>query len=323
MVAAGYKQSILQQSGAVREYCFFSSLQEHSKQYEDEETEISRYKVWLDNMAFINRHNAEEHGFTVKMNKFGDLTTEEFVQFFNGHKRQKAVNSTAPVFRSSRGFVPMDTVDWRDKGAVTPVKDQKQCGSCWSFAATGSLEGQHFLKTGHLVSLSEQNLIDCSRDYSNDGCEGGRADNAFDYVIANKGIDTETSYPYHARDDLYCLFNKTWVGATMTSYKHLEQGSVTSLTEALTSIGPISVAMDASHKSFQLYDGGVYSDYECSSTRLDHGVLAVGYGTYNGSPYFLVKNSWGDDWGQDGYFMIERSDDNICGLATDAVYPII
>lgn len=298
--------------------------QENEKLYESDDVESLRYSVWKDNQVLIESHNknAEEHGYTLGMNPYGDLTAEEFSAMFNGYKMAPLTNFTRGAFKGSDNFVADDNVDWRDKGAVTPVKNQGQCGSCWAFSATGSLEGQHFLKAGQLVSLSEQNLIDCSTAEGDNGCKGGLMDNAFRYIIKNGGIDTEESYPYQAHNE-FCRFKESSIGATMTSFRDIEHGDVDALTQAVDQIGPISVAMDASRSSFHLYKQGVYKDRQCSSKKLDHGVLAVGYGTSEGTPCFLVKNSWGTSWGMEGYFMIERSSANMCGLATQASYPIV
>ncbi|XP_020631218.1 cathepsin L1-like [Orbicella faveolata] len=296
----------------------------HGKQYETDTEEEARYAIWRDNLRKIQQHNSEGHSYTLAMNQFGDLTVDEYRFFFLG-LRAHFSNETereGSHFLPPSGVTLPDTVDWRTKGYVTPVKNQGQCGSCWAFSATGSLEGQHFKKTGKLVSLSEQNLVDCSRKYGNFGCEGGLMDYAFKYIKANKGLDTEVSYPYKARDGS-CHFKSADVGATDTGFMDIQSGSESALKSAVATVGPISVAIDASHESFQFYHKGVYNEPACSSTQLDHGVLAVGYGTYQGKDYWLVKNSWGTSWGMQGYVMMTRNKNNQCGIATDASYPLV
>jgi len=178
-------------------------------------------------------------------------------------------------------------------------------------------------KKNSLVSLSEQNLVDCSTAEGNEGCNGGLMDQAFQYVIKNRGIDTEASYPYTATGPNTCEFNRANVGATISNFHDVPSGSESSLLDAAFQ-QPTSVAIDASHMSFQFYNGGVYNEPACSSSQLDHGVLAVGFGLYQGStPYWLVKNSWGTSWGLQGYIMMSRNKNNQCGIATAASYPIV
>jgi len=184
------------------------------------------------------------------------------------------------------------------------------------------MEGAKFIKTGTLTSLSEQNLVDCSTAQGNDGCQGGLMDYAFEYVIQNKGIDTEASYRYTATGPNACKFSAANIGDTISSYHDITSGSESELQTAADQ-QPVSVAIDASNYSFQLYTGGVYYEQDCSSTNLDHGVLVVGYGTSaSGSAYWLVKNSWGTSWGMQGYIQMSKNRNNNCGIATAASYPL-
>merc|ERR1719430_534880 len=278
----------------------------------------ARKNIFANNLKFIEKHNAEHalglHTYTVGINQFADLTNEEFVAQFTGFKASDNLPESSVDFVSRP-----ENIDWREKGAVTAVKNQGQCGSCWAFSTTGTIEGAYFQKTGELVSLSEQNLMDCSR--SNYGCNGGNPYMALLFTIRNGGIDTEDSYPYEMRQG-YCRYNQDNIGATISDAKRIIQGSENDLQNALGSIGPVSVAIDAAHTSFQLYRSGVYNEPYCSSYRLDHGVLAVGYGSENGQGYYIVKNSWGAGWGLGGYIKMSRNRNNQCGIATMACYAI-
>jgi len=300
----------------------------HKKNYENEIEERFRMKIYLENRQKIAKHNkdGDKHGYTLAMNHFGDLLPHEFTSRMNGYRRELRNTSlhelVAVSYLSPENVQVPDSIDWREKGAVTPVKDQGQCGSCWSFSATGSLEGQHFRKTGKLVSLSEQNLIDCSTKYGNEGCNGGLMDNAFQYIKENNGIDTEKTYPYEAEDDK-CRYKPTDKGADDKGYVDIPQGDEEKLKEAIATVGPVSVAIDASHESFQFYNKGVYIEKKCSAEDLDHGVLAVGYGTEDGKDFWLVKNSWASTWGDGGYIKMARNRNNQCGIASSASYPLV
>ncbi|KAI5738141.1 hypothetical protein M8J77_003497 [Diaphorina citri] len=304
----------------------------HGKKYESDIEENFRLKIYMENKRRIAQHNAYyESGkvsFKLDMNHFGDMLHHEFVHMMNGFKRSTRLLGTERVEEGVTYIAPdnvklPEEVDWRNKGAVTPIKDQGQCGSCWAFSTTGALEAQHFRKTGNLVSLSEQNLIDCSGKYGNQGCNGGMMDQAFQYIKDNHGIDTESSYPYEAMDD-NCRYKRAKSGAVDRGYVDIPEGDEYKLKAAVATIGPVSIAIDASHQSFQFYSEGVYYEPECNSTQLDHAVLVVGYGTdENGNDYWLVKNSWNTTWGDEGYIKMARNRENNCGVASSASFPLV
>jgi len=297
----------------------------HGKTYENEVEEAFRMKIFKENTIRIAKHNARfdkgEVTFKVGINKFSDMHTHEVAEKLNGFKSAGAKKSDR-VHKAPVSWPWSKKVDWRKEGYVTPIKDQGQCGSCWSFSATGSLEGQLFKKNKQLVSLSEQNLVDCSGNYGNYGCDGGLMDAAFQYIQANGGVDTEASYPYTAEDGT-CKFSASNVGGTDTGFVDVNP-TEKDLQHAVQTIGPVSVAIDASQWSFQQYASGIYYEPECSSEELDHGVLAVGFGSeWLNKDYWLVKNSWGDSWGEQGYIRMSRNKDNNCGIATEASYPTV
>nr|QOV03074.1 cathepsin L3 [Dysdercus peruvianus] len=296
--------------------------QTHGKTYRNQREENYRQNVFLQNKQKIDEHNKQyslgRTTFTVKINKFADLTNEEFRKL-NGFK-QGPRDPAVPEYKAPENEQLPASVDWRPKGAVTAIKDQGQCGSCWAFSTTGSLEGQQFLKKGKLVSLSEQNLMDCSYDEGNESCNGGLMTAAFDYIKKNGGIDTEKSYPYLEKDSS-CKFSKANIGATIQSYTNIKEGSEADLQSAVANVGPVSVAIDAGEWSFQFYSSGIYYESSCSPSFLDHGVLAVGYGSQNGHDHWIVKNSWGSGWGLSGYILMSRNRNNNCGIASMATYP--
>ena len=299
------------------------------KNYSSIEEEKFRMKIFMENKQRIAKHNSRfhlgHHAYKLKMNHYGDLLPYEFQQQMNGyrHDLKKSSNLLGASFIAPANVEYPESVDWRTLGAVTPIKDQGQCGSCWAFSATGSLEGQHFRQTGKLVSLSEQNLVDCV-DGSH-GCGGGFENLAFKYIKDNGGIDTEESYLYEARDNKGCRYRKKDVGATDIGFVDIPHGDEDALKAALATVGPVSVAIDSSGGDlFQFYSEGVYNEPKCSSEKLDHGVLVVGYGVEdNGEEYWLVKNSFGTGWGEKGYIKMARNKKNACGIATQASYPVV
>jgi cathepsin L len=308
----------------------------HGKVYLSEEHETYRYGVFKANMDLIEKHNSEYsmgmHTYTLGVNSFADWTVEEFREKMLGTR----YNMTHQKGASAGTFVRLpptvkaaDNVDWRDLGAVTPVKNQGQCGSCWSFSTTGSLEAAHFRLTNELVSLSEQQLVDCSGKYHNEGCNGGLMDNAFSYIKDNGGLDTEESYPYHARQEK-CHFNKKTIGSTCSGFIDVTSGDEQALRDAVAQAGPVSVAIDVTEGKFMLYKDGIFVDDTCSNGQdeLNHGVLVVGYGTNSTTDgknmdYWIVKNSWGEGWGEKGYIRMARNLNNMCGIATASSYPLV
>ncbi|GAB6025756.1 hypothetical protein CHUAL_011740 [Chamberlinius hualienensis] len=296
-----------------------------NRKYKNPTEEAFRKKIFLNNKFEIDRHNQRfaegKTTFTMGVNQFADLTTQEFSERYNNYKMVERDNSHVVILPQSKNL-KANTVDWRTSNCVTGVKDQGQCGSCWSFSTTGSAEFVNCRSTGKLTSLSEQNLVDCSYSYGNLGCNGGLMDSAFQYIIDNKGVDTESSYPYTATSAIgNCKFNSNNVGGTISNYRDVLSRSESQLQSAVDG-QPVSVAIDASRISFQLYTGGLYDEPLCSSTQLDHGVLAVGYGSLPAGETWLVKNSWGTSWGEAGYINMSRNNNNQCGIATQASYPL-
>jgi cathepsin L len=296
------------------EYLFTAWVNEYGKSYETAEF-FNRFNVFKTNLDTIREHNSMNDTWTMGMNEFGDMTWEEFRATYVGGFKPRVGE-----YIRSKNYAPVkpnpnipSSLDWRAKGAVTPVKNQGQCGSCWSFSTTGSVEGAHQIATGTLVSLSEQQLMDCASSYGNQGCNGGLMDDAFEYIIAH-GICSEASYPYQGVDG---TCKKCTPVASIKSYTDDPAGNENNLSNMIQT-GPVSIAIEADQSAFQFYSGGVFS--AACGKNLDHGVLIVGYGTMSSKPYWIVKNSWGASWGMQGYILMIQGKDE-CGLANAASQP--
>ncbi|KAM9368342.1 cathepsin S [Phaethornis superciliosus] len=296
----------------------------YGKEYPQEVEEGERRATWEENLRLVTLHNLEKslglHSYELGMNHLADMTSREVSALLTGLQVAPQKKLSSPSRRHGRDQLP-EQMDWRDQGCVTPVKNQGSCGSCWAFSAVGALEAQVKLKTGKLVSLSPQNLVDCSTTYGNQGCSGGFMTNAFQYIIDNQGIDSEESYPYTAQNGT-CEYNSSARAATCSRYVELPFADEEALKEAVATVGPISVAIDATQPTFFLYRSGVYDDPRCSQD-VNHGVLVIGYGTQEDKDFWLVKNSWGVQFGDGGYIRMARNHQNHCGIASYPSYPLI
>ena len=285
-------------------------------------------RKWMTNDEYIDRINQANKSYKLGHNQFSGMDEFDFIQYIQ-NVELRYPSPPLVLYELNETSIP-ESVDWRNKNAVTPVKDQGQCGSCWSFSTTGALEGIYAIKTGKLVSLSEQQLVDCDNfkyGGKDHGCNGGLMDNAFSWIQKNGGLCTEDAYPYisqtgktQACQTLCSVVPntqiKSWVDIPST-----DQALMTAIAQQ-----PVSIAIEADQRDFQLYQSGVFTA-KCGTT-LDHGVLVVGYGTENNNDFYLVKNSWGITWGDQGYIKLGRgpqynNGQGQCGILLEASYPVL
>lgn len=302
---------------------FTQFQQRFSKRYESIEEMKHRFQIFSDNFRHITLHNiVQPHNFSMSVNQFADLTQFEFQTLYVGSVKN-VVGSYGCKSFTGTGAGTADSIDWRQKGAVTSVKDQGQCGSCWTFSSTGAIEGAYAIAKGQLFDLSEQQLVDCATGvaYGSHGCNGGQMDGGFKYV-AQYGQCLLKDYPYTAKDG---SCQKCTSVVSISGCADVEPNNQLALKSAVAK-QPISIAIEADTKYFQFYSGGVLTSSSCG-TQLDHGVLVVGYGVESGQKYWLVKNSWSNTWGENGYVRIARTDSTndpgICGIAMQPSFPIV
>jgi len=304
-------------------YDFLNFIETYNKRYESDNDFVHRFSVFVENLNKIENHDFE---FELKINQFTDMTEQEFKEYIssgysNHHDKFRTRKQTCKEFLPNSTAVPA-SIDWRTKGAVTPVKDQGRCGSCWSFSASGAMEGAWKIAKGNLVSLSEQQLVDCSSLYGNSDCQGGLMDDAFSYAI-DEGMCEEKSDPYLAKKTT-CA--KCTPVAFFSGCVDVPPNNEAALKDAVRR-GPVSVAIEADTSVFQFYHSGIITSTKCG-TNLDHGVLLVAYGSDNGVDYWTIKNSWGPTWGEGGYVRVaanfaSTNDPGICGIAMQPSYPLV
>ena len=277
-----------------------------------------RLGIFLQNKRFVQEHNKNSN-FRVGLNNLAHLTPSEYRDML-GYKYMGEPAEKPQELGATLKDVP-DTLDWRTEGIINPIKDQGQCGSCWAFGSVLAQEARWAKETGTLYSLSEQNLVDCVIDCL--GCNGGSSTFAYTYIrfIQSGKFNLEDEYPYTATKGS-CEFKKHTQVTKLTGYSKCSKDEA-KLKEAVATNGPYSIAIDASHESFQLYTYGIYDEPACSSSSLDHCVGLIGYGTEGSTDYWLVRNSWGTSWGEEGYVRIARNQNNKCGVASEAVTPKI
>ena len=298
------------------ERSFLGWMRETGNTFVGEEYQ-KRFGIWLSNRRLVHEHNAANGAtFNLAVNNLAHLTPAEYKTLLGFSPRI----SKHPKSLSNKGFRNVNSVDWRDKGVVNPIRDQGQCGSCWAFSTVQGQESSYAIKHGKLQILSPQNLVDCVTDCY--GCNGGLMEPAYQYVINNQGGKwmLEEDYPYKGFQST-CKFDSNKAVQSTTGVVWVNEDDEKDLADKVANYGPAAIAIDASHYSFQLYASGIYDEPSCSSSGLDHAVGCVGFGSENGINYWIVRNSWGESWGEKGYIRMVKDKNNQCGEASYALFP--
>ncbi|OAY27043.1 thiol protease aleurain-like [Manihot esculenta] len=316
-----FEASVVKVIGHTRRALSFARFaHRHGKRYETEEEMKLRFAIFSENLDLIRSTNKKGLPYTLAVNVFSDWTWQEFQK----HRLGAAQNCSATTKGNHKltDAVLPETKDWRKEGIVSPVKNQGSCGSCWTFSTTGALEAAYHQAFGNGISLSEQQLVDCAGAFNNFGCHGGLPSQAFEYIKYNGGLESEEAYPYTGKDGI-CKFSSENVGVQVLDSVNITLGAEDELKHAVAFVRPVSVAFQVV-SGFRFYKSGVYTSDVCGRTSQDvnHAVLAVGYGVEDDIPHWIIKNSWGENWGDNGYFKMELGK-NMCGVATCASYPIV
>ncbi|XP_044758250.1 procathepsin L-like isoform X2 [Coccinella septempunctata] len=301
-------------------------LEKYQKSYRSNIQFYKRQMVFRKNLEHFYEHNKLfEEGkvtYTKGINKFSDLTPEEFAIYVQeGLLKYEYEHIDGGEYTGDDFTKQVEYVDWREKGAVSHVRDEGICAPCYAISAAEAIEGQLKIVKGISANISVQNLVDCTREQGNLGCSGGLVTNCYEYVKQH-GIETEKDYPPVGHETFVCGFNQTKSVAQLKTYMKVSKGSEKALRNAIAEIGPISVGMDFT-VNLMGYKSGIFDDESCDSNKILHTALAVGYGTENGVDFYIVKNVFGADWGENGYFRIVRNKNNRCGIASMATFPVL
>uniref|UniRef100_A0A1A9VL08 Peptidase C1A papain C-terminal domain-containing protein n=1 Tax=Glossina austeni TaxID=7395 RepID=A0A1A9VL08_GLOAU len=304
---------------------FYDFVKQTGKSYATTAERTLREGIFNARKALVEAENQLHAGYELALNAFADLTKEEFLSQLTGNRKSPQAEDKVKVRRlalklNTTTKIP-DSFDWRARGAVTPVKFQGKCGSCWAFAVTGALESHSFRKSGKLINLSEQNLIDCGeKAYGLDGCDGGYQEYGFEFISRQNGLAHGAKYPYVDKKNT-CSYRKAFKAAELKGFSVIPPNDEETMKKVVATKGPLACSINAL-ETLLLYKKGIYEDEECNQDEPNHSVLVVGYGTEDGQDYWTVKNSWDNVWGEEGYFRLPRGK-NFCKIASECSYPVL